>query len=216
MKTKRIITFSLLGLIALLVILGMLSGFVTDLWWFSDLGMSGVFWTSYEARYALWIAGFVLAFAFLAANARYALRAQPALEVDERFASLLAAFGRAVTIVVYAGAVLLAVIMAGTLSANWMDMLSCFHAEQFGHADPVFGKDIGFYIFTLPFILDLKNWLIAVVVLALIGVIIAYVVRQGISFAVGRVSLSSQARRHIAVLAGLLFVLIGVHFFLDR
>lgn len=37
-------------------------------------------------------------------------------------------------------------------TALWLDLLKFINAESFGVSDPIFGRDIGFYFFTLPFI----------------------------------------------------------------
>ena len=43
-------------------------------------------------------------------------------------------------------------IMAGVASSSWMNVLTFMNRESFGLNDPIFGKDLEFYVFQLPLI----------------------------------------------------------------
>jgi len=216
MKAKRIIGIAVAVLLGLMVLLGILSNFITDYWWFNSQGLSTVFWRSYSAEYTLWMIGFVFFLVFINVNLSISLRSSSNLTADPRFEKLLETFGKFIRYFVYGGAVVLAFIMAGMLSNNWMEFLSFTNAEPYPMSDPIFGKNVGFYIFSLPFIIGVKNWLLGVVIVTFIGTVLVYLIRQGVSFAVGRVSISDKARKHIAILIGVFFLLLAFGYWLDR
>jgi uncharacterized protein len=216
MKGRRVLGIIFSVLVGVMIILGMISSFVTDMWWFNELGYLEIFWKSYGAQYTLWFVGFVTFLLYMNANLSIALRSESNLTVDPRVEKFVEGFRKAIRWLAYGASLFLAVIMAGMLGGSWMEMLVFGNSEGFQLVDPVFGNDVSFYLFKLPFINTIKAWLIACTVLVIIGTLLVYVVRQGVSFTVGRVSISAVARKHLAVLAGILLLLVAVDFWLGR
>lgn len=216
MKLKRALSIAAGILVALLILSGMVSSFFADLWWFEDLGYEHVFWKTYTSQYSLWLGGFVFFLAMILVHLRVCLRSESNLTVDPRLQTLVAGFARVITWLSYSASVFLAFIMAGMLSGTWMDLLAVMNSQNFGLYDPIFGRDVSFYLFTLPFLNSVVSWLIGSTVLTFIVVLLVYVVRQGISFAFGRIAISSGARKHLAILAAQLFILIAATYWLGR
>jgi uncharacterized protein len=90
------------------------------------------------------------------------------------------------------------------------------HGTTFGTTDPQFGNDIGFYAFTLPFVLWLKNWLFIAVTLAFFGGLIGQYIFGGIRLAGRGGQLSAPARMQLAFLVGLFVLLKAFAYFTDR
>lgn len=216
MKGRRVLGIVFSVLVGVMIILGLISSFVTDMWWFDELGYLEVFWKSYSAQYSLWFAGFVAFLLYMNVNLSIALRSESNLTVDPRLEKFVEGFRKVIRWLAYGASLFLAVIMAGMLSGSWMEMLVFGNSEGFQLADPVFGNDVSFYLFKLPFINTIKSWLLACTVLVIIGTLLVYVVRQGVSFAVGRVSISAVARKHLAILVGVLLLLVAADFWLGR
>ena len=63
-------------------------------------------------------------------------------------------------------AIVLGVLMAAGEIENWDAVLRFIHQVPYGQRDPLFGKDIGFYLFSLPAYVALKNWLLLALVLS--------------------------------------------------
>lgn len=101
-------------------------------WFLGSVGQPGVFWTNFAAQLALCVAGTVaFTVAVAAPIRRYA--ATPTL----RTASLHVALWIGV--------------LAGWLwSMRYEEYLLALAGGSFGELDPVFGRDVGFYVFTLP------------------------------------------------------------------
>ncbi|MDT8324018.1 MAG: UPF0182 family protein [Bacteroidota bacterium] len=216
MKARRTLGIAAGLIFGIFILLGLFANFITDMWWFDSLGYIKVFWKTYSAQYSLWLAGFVFFLIVMNLNLSVALRSESNLTLDPRLQKFVEGFSKAIKWLAYGGSLFLAFIMAGMLSGSWMEMLAFFNAEDFAITDPIFGHDVSFYVFTLPFVNVVKAWLIGCTVLMIIGTLVVYVVRQGVSFAVGRISISSTARKHLALLLGVLMLLIAVNYWLSR
>src|SRR5204863_4678191 len=83
-------------------------------------------------------------------------------------------------------------------TGSWMDVLRFINRTSFGVADPVFGKDIGWYVFVLPAIASVLGAIKTLVVLTLIGVLVIYFLRGKITLPPQRINLLSPAEHHVA------------------
>ncbi len=216
MKVKRLPVILVTVLIAVVIVMNLLSGFFADLWWFEAMRFEGTFWKNIVTEYTLWIAGFIVFFLFIWMNVRIPMKMESKAEPDPRFEKILESVGKVFRYVLYAGILVLAVIMAGVISSAWNESLHFTNMEGFGIADPVFGNDIGFYVFQLPFIEIVRGWLFGMLVLTIIAVTVLYVIKQGISFSYGHISMNVTVQRHLAVLFSLVFVLVAYGYYLDR
>ena len=62
-------------------------------------------------------------------------------------------------------------------SAQWENYLRFLYGTPFGTADPLFNRDIGFYVFQLPFLKDLYGWLMTVLIITILGTGVVYFIR---------------------------------------
>ena len=123
--------------------------------------------------------------------------------------------GRAVIAIV---AILIALTIAGTIASNWESILLWLNRVPFDPAgpgkvvDPVFGKDIGFFLFDLGFLRFVQATVISVIVASLVVASARYLV-GGLA---GSRVFSTQVRVHLGVLAGLVLMAIAVGYQLDK
>ena len=216
MPTKLI--FALLAIL-LLVTLPSFAGLFTEWLWFGEVGYQSVFVKSLATKGLLGLLAFVGTFAVLFANLRLAVSGanrpytvfpgggdiQP-IVLERRHLRLLA--------VGISGVV--AVVVAGIASNQWLVTLQFLNATPFGEVDPIFGRDAAFYVFTLPF-LDFARYLgLAVMTLAFIGSTAAYVVTGQLALTPTGIQVGAQPRQHLAMLASGIFVLLAAGAYLDR
>lgn len=164
------------------VIIGLLGVFFyLDLLWFKDLQFEGVFWTQYLARWGLRFGAWLLLFAFLLINlclTRRAILNFPNLRLREQLmeSGYLRLFtSRRLTVFFVALAALLSLLFSGYASDHWMDLLRLINSAPFGSTDPIFGLDISFYVFKLPFYRFIYGFLMMAVVLSLLLVGFIYI-----------------------------------------
>ncbi len=91
-------------------------------------------------------------------------------------------------------------------SSQWEDYLRFFNATPFGTADPLFNRDIAFYVFQLPFLKHLYGWLMTVLIITAVGTGIVYFIRRSFQFIPPQtLRVAPAPRKHLAVLAACLF-----------
>jgi len=86
-------------------------------------------------------------------------------------------------------------------SELWKIVLKYFNQTPFGTTDPIFNRDIAFYVFSLPFYSFIKEMGMVLIVLTIIVVGVIYFIASGISsFSEVKVKLSNRAKGHITIL----------------
>ncbi len=186
--------------------------FYTDWLWFGETGYRQVFVRSLGARAVLGGAVFALVFVFLYVNARAALRAvrrqQFSIPTSEGSIAI-SAEPDSLRLVVYGLAGLGALALAAFAASRWEAGLLYWYATPFGKSDPILGRDLGYFVFQLPFLMLVQGLLQATLVLTLVIVGGLYFLTGALGLsAVGGPFASRGAIRHLSILAaGLLGVL---------
>jgi hypothetical protein len=98
--------------------------------------------------------------------------------------------------------------------AAWDVALRAVYGVPFGIADPVFGRDVGFYIFTLPALSAGFGFLVTLTVLSLLLVIPVYALRGDLVPGPRRVQVEPSAGVHVAVLLAVFFALMALELWL--
>lgn len=140
--------------------------FLTDWIWFSSVGYEPVFLTVLVNSIFIG-SGFALAFLiFSMANAGLAVKftgkKKQGKEVNRIIASLIAVIS----------------VVIGIAFSSWNTVLSYLNGSFFGIADPVFGLDVGFYVFTLPLYSMLHSFALATIAITSIITFIVYLLRS--------------------------------------
>ena len=212
-SSLRRVVLSIVALVFIsLVIIPWLATFFTDWLWFKEIGFQTVFATSLIARIALFVIGGVFAFAWVYGNVRIARGAGtgfPVLYIN-RGDGVSVDITRTFTKLFFPAAVLIALVTAISLSASWQTVLKGLNAVQLGQRDPLFNRDISYYLFRLPLISDVLDTLITLTFLALIAVAAMYWLRNEITLPPRRSSAKPRASRHLGGLLAFLFLLIPI------
>jgi len=217
-------------LVAGLIVLGLAGDFLVDLLWFREVGYTDVFWTVLAAKSAVFTVAFVGSALVLAANGLVAFRLalgrspwqpppfewQPvapgtlpdALQLMRRHVP------RQALVAVLAAVV--AAVIAALEVPNWDLFLRALYHVPHGQNDPLYGHDIGFYLFVLPAYVAVKNWLVATLLLGAAFAAGAYWLEGDIVFDSQRPFVSPPAVAHGSALLGLLFAVKAFSYWLDR
>lgn len=145
-----------------------------DLLWFQELGAEGVFWTQKLTRWGLRGAAWLLLFAVIFGNlmlTRKTLLRFPNLQLREHLlASGLMRFftPRRLTLTFLAFAAGFSFLFSSYAGGYWMELLRFFNGVPFDIADPVFGVDVSFYVFRLPFLRFVYGFLMMALTVSLI------------------------------------------------
>ncbi|MEC4803033.1 MAG: UPF0182 family protein [Jaaginema sp. PMC 1079.18] len=214
---------SLLGLFIVAVVLGLtlLSSLVhllTQSWWFDAVGLASVFWT--RIIWQILAAGVTLAVygGFLLWNYRIAMNItrHRSFEWLEK-----QGFGNAAEAIARSGAMLIILFVAvsGAIAASkhWETLLKFFNATTFDLDDPIYNRDISFYVFRLPLYKDIQNGLIALVIITFALCLAIYLLKGAINR--GRnwqTLLSREIKTHLSIFASAIAILGAVDFWIER
>jgi uncharacterized protein len=206
----------MLGIVAAvffaLIVVPWLASFATDWLWFKEIGYQSVFATSLIWRIGLFVIGGGFAFGYIYGNVRLARGTGtgfPVLYVN-RGDGVNVDVSRMVTRLFLPAALVLSFLTAVSASASWLVVLKGFNGVPIGTRDPLFGRDISFYLFRLPLISGVLGTLITLTFLSIVAVAVMYWMRNDITLPPRRASAKPRAARHLGVLAVALFALIAL------
>jgi uncharacterized membrane protein (UPF0182 family) len=201
-------------LVALFVVLGLLGGavtLITDVMWYDELGRRDILTTRLWAQILLFAIGFAAMLVPALLSVWLARRIAPQAPVRRLGEFELPDASRLIGIGLVVVAVLLALGSGAAWSSNWETVLLYFNAGDFGQVDPTLGRDVGFYVFGLPFWRFLLGWAMTTLIVVGILTIITYAARA----LRWQFHLSAPVRAHVSVIGALLLVIVAVGYQLD-
>ncbi|MFN8104685.1 MAG: UPF0182 family protein [Acidimicrobiia bacterium] len=211
MRRRRAIVFTALAVVVVVVIVvGPGVSFFTDMLWYTDTGFRSFYVTQLGYQTTLFIVSAVAFAVILGVNVYLARRLSPLrpLAITNDFLFNLRRTLDPVLRLVLAGIVVAGSVAFGAATfPSWREFLLWNHAQPFGTTDPVFGKNVGFYVFSLPVWKFGFGWMLAALVFALIVVAAIYAYAGAIGPQPEGGILAPQARNHLSILLGLLLLL---------
>jgi uncharacterized protein len=173
-----------------------------DVLWFDELGRVGVFTRIQAARVEL----------FLLAGGAAAVALWANLAVGLPRAGLPRT--RPVTAIAAAASLITASYFASSASGHWQSFLLWWHRQSFGVNDPMHGKDVGYFVFSLPFERAVSGFLLWLVAVAAVYAALAY--RAGGAITLRPRHASGAARVHLATLAAIFLLVVAWRLRLER
>lgn len=197
-----------------------IAGFYTDFLFFDSLGLSKVFRGILGARLSLGLIFTGLFFVLMLVNLviadRLAPKFRPAGPEEELLERYHQAVGRRSGAVRVGVALLFAVIAGSGVSSQWDSWILFTHRVDFGVTDPLFDTDIGFYVFQLPFLSFVVNWLFAAFIIIFIVTVVAHYLNGGIRVQAPLQRVTPQVKAHLSVLLGILALIKAADYWLQR
>ncbi|QNN51785.1 UPF0182 family protein [Nocardioides mesophilus] len=219
-QRSRALVLTAIILVALFFLASVFTGVWTDRLWFRSLGYSSVFTKVLGTRVLLFVVFGLLLGVIVAANVAIAYRFRPIFrpasqeQVNlDRYREAIEPLRRWVLIGI---AVVLALFAGGSGSGQWRQFLLWRHRQSFGTKDPYFNRDVGFYVFELPWLHYLIDFGMAIIVLSLIAAALTHYLYGGIRLQAKTDKLSGSAQAHLSVLLGLFVLLKAFDYWLDR
>ena len=236
-RERHLLRWGLLALIGCVIVLTVLLGLIQKWLWMRELDYTGIFWTLLSVKWGMFGVALVLSSLYLWINLLFAAKSidisreqGPSFKVATASTSgrVVAASADAlrrlnidispkVLMLASGVAVMFAsVIFAVGVSTQWDTYLRFRYGVSFGLADPLFGVDLGFYFFRLPFyeLLQSNLTFLTVAALAIVGFFGLLGLRQfkpGQKFTIG-----DNTARHLVVLLFILAGTFGWGFYLDH
>jgi uncharacterized membrane protein (UPF0182 family) len=210
------------------IVVSVVLGLVQKWLWMRQLDYAGIFWTLLSVKWGIFAVTLIVSVFYLWLNLRFAARninlvdgesffnkafrhptdASRAINVDITPRQLVFAIDFAI--------VVLSLLFALSVSGQWDTFLRFRYGGSFGIADPLFGVDLGFYVFRLPFY-ELLQGIITILTLSALAVLAfcsLFGMRQSKSS--GKITLGDGTRKHFMVLLFILAANFGWGFILDH
>jgi uncharacterized protein len=220
-RAVRLLGGVAIGVIVALVIGRWIAVFYTDALWFEALGRGDVFWKRVVAAVTVRVVTGAIGAVIVFANLWYVLRHVGPVRLRRRYGDLEIA-ERVPHSWLSVAALLLAVLSGWWLAGMQFGghapvaVLAWLRAESWGVVDPVFGRDLSFYVFTLPVYQRLLQYLLIILLWTVLLVGVGYALLGAVRLRGGRPELDDRPRLHFAALVAAMLVVFGARYLLGR
>lgn len=209
-STRRMLITGAVFLILFIALFGT-AAFWVNWWWFDSVGYRPVLTTRYTARITSFLVGGLLAAGFVVGNTVLALRRSR----DPAQATADGGRDRVSRVLLVVVGVVTFLIAGVAVSTHWQTWLLWLNGRSFGVEEPVFRRDVGFYVFALPAWKTVQSNATTLTIATLLVVAVVYALRLGVGpRALGRLRLPRQMRIHLFALGGILLLLVSARYWL--
>jgi uncharacterized membrane protein (UPF0182 family) len=215
MKTgvKVVIFIAVIALIIVALFVG--SSIWLNYTWFAKLGFLNVFVKMLWTKIGLWWAFFVIFGIFAGLNVVSAFKRGNIQTMKIQQGGVPIEINKKIGIIVSSIIIfIMALIMASNGSNKWDLILKFLNRASFGMEDPIFGRDVSFFVFGLPVYNFLKSWSLGAVILTFIVVGILYLISGQITLANNKVTASDQSKKHLITLLFLVTIILAWNYWL--
>ena len=226
---RLVLRYLLPGAIVLLLLVAGVAGYLQQWLWMGQLHYTGIFWTLFTVQWTMYAACFAVVFLFIWINLRQALRnggvpsgrgtmpralLPPPGDDLQLGQELTPHLLHSAIVVVSLG---LAWLAASTFFSQWDTWLRFRYGGTFGVADPLYGIDVGFYVFQLPFYQMLQNSVTLLIMPTLAGVGVIYAYFKAVSLSRSKNTWQDgTATSHLSVLLLILVANFGIGLLLNH
>ncbi len=166
----------ILALVLVFVAANFLKSIYTDWLWFGQLGLRGVYAKIILSKIVLFVVGMIGMGIVLAVSLYFANRLSAGGELVAVPNEVRDLVKKLVVWGAVGAGLLLSVIFGAIAASEWETWLRFSNSTPFGTLDPVYNKDVSFYVFRLPFYNFLHGWLLGAAVVSLLATVGLYFV----------------------------------------
>jgi uncharacterized protein len=212
----------LVAVLVLLFLAASLARFYTDVLWFREVGFSSVLFKSLSTQFIVGVVVGAVVAVVVWVNLMLASRLAPPYPfsrfevagrpdpLDQYRDALMPRLG----VIRIAASVAIGFLAGLSAASTWQTYLLWANRVSFGQVDPQFHKDIGFYVFELPFFRNVVGWVWLAVMVSLLASIAAHYFFGAIRPQARLAGVLPSALAHISVLLGLLALVKAVQYWL--
>ena len=203
----------------LLISLRQLISLYVDWLWFEEVGYTQVFTISLFFKTVLAVLGGSIFALLIYANVRIAARLVRGIRFldQENFLDLPRPelIDPLVQRLLLPAALVLGLFAAPQAASHWESFLLLLNPTSFGLEDPLYNRDLGFFVFQLPALRTLYNWLMTALALSLALTAVSYVLYRGLQYSPRGIFLAPRARFHLLILIAALLAVKAAGYVLD-
>ncbi|MGQ0814286.1 MAG: UPF0182 family protein, partial [Gemmatimonadota bacterium] len=220
-NSSRIFVLVVIGLILVLITSRFVVGFYTDALWFQQVGYASVFWTRFKTEVITRAVTALFGGLVVLGNLWIVTRQLGPVHVRRRYGNL------EISEQIPRNMVRIGVLIASVLAGWWLSgvkfsggmslrLLTMLERAPWGVSDPLFDRDLSFYVFTLPVLYQIVEFLMLVALWSLVLSLIGYALVGAIRMRENRLEIDTSPRAHALLLLASLLVLTGVHLWIGR
>ena len=211
-------TLAILGII--IVVITIASQIWTEVLWFDSVGFTTVFWVELTTKAGLFVACGLVTAVVVASSLLIGYRTRPVYppvspeqQNLDHYRELLEPLRRLATVVAPA---VLGVFAGSAGASQWQTFMLWVNQVPFGSKDAQFGLDIGFFVFTLPWLRFIVGFLTMVLVLAALAAAVTHYVYGGLQLQTKGERTTTAARVHLSMLLATLVLVRSAGWWLER
>jgi hypothetical protein len=204
----------IVAIIALFAIATLARSIYTDWLWFGELGFRSVFIKVITTRVLMFLAGAVGFGIISGVSLYFAHKVSQGPEEIPLPSQIRDVLRRLIFWGTVVGAVVLSIIFGVVAASQWEIFLRFSSASDFGILDPLYSRDVAFYVFDMPMYEFLQSWLLGAVVVTLLATLGIYFVN--FSYRGVGIQLTPGLKAQVSILAAIAMLIFGAGMWLDR
>ena len=212
--SPRTIIILVISFLLLAVFANIFKNVYSELLWFGQLNYQDIYLTILRTKIFLFLIGFLLSLITLSISSFVAFKYSWngfESELPEPFNMLgPKLYKYLLMIAVFA----VSIIIGFTNAVNWELFLRFFNSSSFGASDPIFNRDLSFYIFNYPVYTYIQKGLLAISVLCIIFTL--FIIFINSAFAGRQFSESNILKKQIPIMFAIIFLIISAGVLFSR
>ena len=216
---RRLTGLLFFAVLFLIVFFGQAISLYTDWLWFQEVGFTQIFTTTLTFKFGLGLVFGGLFSLLIYFNVKLAARTPRGVRfLDEENAIELPSpelVDPVLQRLLLPVAILLGLFAGPQAASQWKSLLLFLNSVPFGIEDPLFAHDISFYVFRLPVLTALYNWLTFSLGLTFVATALVYLLYRGVQYGPRGLFLSERARNHLLCLVAAFLLVKAGGYYLD-
>jgi len=212
-KSIKLALTILFSVILFIIFFAFFINFFANYFWFESLKFENRFLKEITIKILLFLISFLIFFVIALLN--HLVIKNNILKFPRRI-TIEEVFSREVNILIFFIFFLFALIFGINFANKWLAILSFLNYSEFKLTDPIFYKDISFYIFKMPIYLFIKSNFIWLIIFNLLYAIILYLVFGLISINLKVIFIPKRIRIHLGFLLFFLLIIYAYSFYLKK
>ncbi len=203
---------TVLSLIVFLIVLSTVSGRIVEWLWMRQMDYENIFWRLLAVKWTLFGLALVSVFLYLRINLHFAVKEASVFKGDQPKIPSGAEKWFPVLL-----SLMVALIFARIFYNQWDTCIRFFWGDAFNQTDPIYDRDIGFYLFRLPFYQLIQDGVVGLALTTLVIISLAYASLGSLRYErLNEVQPSARIIRHLSLLLIVFFLTLAWGFYLDR
>ncbi len=219
-RRRRWIIVALIIVVAIIASLKTFAVFYTDELWFSSVDLHSVWMSLFDIKAGLMVTFGVIFAALLLTSLIVAERLAPhdvagdaEDEFVRRYREIVGPYSRWIRIALV---VVLSLIVGSQALGQWNNWILFRNGVPFGIKDAQWHRDVGFYVFKLPFENFLVHWALVALILIFLFTVLSHYLNGGIRIQGPKPRVRPAVKAHISVILGLIAIVKAIGYYLAR